>query len=126
MPVGWPRKPDCWPGNPVICDWRSCELDGWGCGCCIVGGAEAFCRPLKSGALLAAVGSALAPPSSTTLKLMMSTMLETSFLMLLGSADGSDFPVSLRLQRYIARANSGKCSWPDRVVSARVLRGTIC
>ena len=81
-----------------------------------------FCRPTKLGALLAAVGSVLLTPSSAMLKLMMSTMLETSFLILLGSVDGNDLPVSFMLQRYIARANSGKCNWPDRVVSARVLQ----
>ena len=30
-------------------------------------------------------------------------------------------PVSLRLHKYMARANSGKRSWPDLVVSESVL-----
>jgi hypothetical protein len=55
------------------------------------------------------------------LKLMISTMLDTSFLMFSGRVDGSDFPVSFRLHKYIARANSGKWSCPERVVSASVL-----
>jgi len=54
------------------------------------------------------------------LKLIISTMLETSFLTFSGNVDGSAFPVNFRLQRYMARANSGKCSWPDLVVSASV------
>lgn len=51
----------------------------------------------------------------------MSTMLETSFLTLSGSDVGRLFPVSARLHRYIAKANSGKRSWPDFVVSANAL-----
>lgn len=51
---------------------------------------------------------------------MMSTMLLTSFLTFSGSVAGSSFPVSLRLQRYIASANSGKRSCPLFVVSASV------
>ena len=53
-----------------------------------------------------------APPeaaaSSATLKLMISTMLETSFLMWSGRLGGSCLPVSFKLHRYMARANSGK------------------
>ena len=44
-------------------------------------------------------------------------MLETSFLTLSGSTDGRSLPVNFRLQRYIAKANSGKRSCPDFVVS---------
>lgn len=58
--------------------------------------------------------------SSTILKLIMSTMLDTSFLMLSGREDGSIFPVSFKLHKYIASANSGKYSCPARVVSANV------
>ena len=59
--------------------------------------------------------------SSAILKLIMSTMLDTSFLILSGSDDGSIFPVNFKLHRYMARANSGKYSCPARVVSAKVL-----
>ena len=59
--------------------------------------------------------------SSATLKLMMPTILDTSFFTLSGSEAGRGLPTSFRLQRYIAKANSGKCSSPDRVVSASVL-----
>lgn len=78
----------------------------------------ALCPELKFGALDA---GALDPASSARLKLMMSTMLETSFLIFSGKTVGSCFPVILRLHRYMARANSGKCNWPERVVSANVL-----
>ena len=74
----------------------------------MVGGVDVFCRKVQSGAVLG--GAELEPPSSATLKLMMSTMLDTSFLILPGRLDGSDLPVNLRLQRYMAKANSGKCS----------------
>ena len=57
--------------------------------------------------------------SSGTPKEMISTMLETSFLTLSGKAAGISLPVNFRLHRYIARANSGKSSWPDFVVSDR-------
>jgi hypothetical protein len=50
----------------------------------------------------------LGPDSSAMLKLIISTILETSFLMFSGSVAGSGFPVSFRLHRYMARANSGK------------------
>lgn len=73
---------------------------------------------MKSGAVVRGAGSGA---SSTTLKLIISTILDTSFFMLSGRTEGNCFPTSFRLQRYIARANSGKCSWPDLVVSARVL-----
>jgi hypothetical protein len=46
--------------------------------------------------------------SSATLKLMISTMLETSFLMFSGRLGGSCLPVSFKLHRYMASANSGK------------------
>ena len=52
---------------------------------------------------------------------MISTMLETSFLTRSGNELGRSFPVNLRLQRYMARANSGKRSCPDLVVSDSVL-----
>lgn len=52
---------------------------------------------------------------------MISTMLETSFCIFSGRLAGKSFPTSFRLHRYIARANSGKRSWPDLVVSDRVL-----
>lgn len=78
-----------------------------------------FCPALKFGALDA--GAEPDPASSARLKLMISTMLETSFLMFSGRTVGSCFPVIFRLHRYIARANSGKCNWPERVVSANVL-----
>lgn len=83
-----------------------------------MGGDAAFDRPVKSGipGLLGRSGT-----SSTTPKFMISTMLDTSFLMLSGRDDGNDLPTSFKLQRYIARANSGKSSCPDLVVSARVL-----
>jgi hypothetical protein len=83
-----------------------------------VGGDAAFWRTLKSGAFVLA-GACGA--SSSTAKLIISTILETSFFIFSGRVEGSCFPTSFRLHRYIARANSGKCSCPDRVVSARVL-----
>ena len=91
-----------------------------GCDCWVFAEAALFWLPVKSGALLA---GAEPPPacSSAMLKLIMSTMLDTSFLTFSGRDDGRDLPVSFRLQRYMARANSGKCSWPARVVSERVL-----
>lgn len=52
----------------------------------------------------------LLPPSSATLKLMISTMLDTSFLTFSGRDGGSCLPVSFKLQRYMASANSGKYS----------------
>ena len=58
---------------------------------------------------------------SATPKEMISTMLDTSFKIRSGSADGSSFPTSLRLHRYMATANSGKSNCPDLVVSERVL-----
>lgn len=58
--------------------------------------------------------------SSTTLNEIMSTMLDTSFFIFSGSSGGSDFPVRLRLHRYMANANSGKRSCPDLVVSDRI------
>lgn len=84
-----------------------------------MGGEAAFDRILKSGAFVRGAGSG---PSSAAPKLMISTMLVTSFLMFSGNVAGNCFPTSFKLQRYIARANSGKCSCPDRVVSARVLK----
>ena len=51
---------------------------------------------------------------------MISTILDTSFAIFSGNDDGKDLPTSFRLHRYIARANSGKSSWPDFVVSERV------
>ena len=76
----------------------------------MVGGDAVLCLALvKSGAFVAGAELELAA-SSATLKLMISTMLDTSFLMFSGSELGRDFPVSFRLHRYMARANSGKCS----------------
>ena len=60
--------------------------------------------------------------SSGTLKEMISTMLDTSFFKCSGNVDGRLWPFSLRLQRYIARANSGKSNCPDLVVSDNVLK----
>lgn len=59
--------------------------------------------------------------SSGTPKDMMSTMLETSFATRSGNACGSSFPTSFKLQRYMAKANSGKSSCPDFVVSDSTL-----
>ena len=71
------------------------------------------------GALLAGVepleGSSAMPNE------MISTMLDTSFLTRSGNAFGRSLPVNLRLHRYMARANSGKRSCPDLVVSDKVL-----
>lgn len=71
------------------------------------------------GALLA--GGGRLGWSSGTPKEMISTMLETSFLTRSGRVFGRSLPVNRRLHRYIARANSGKSSCPDLVVSERVL-----
>ena len=71
------------------------------------------------GALLAGVERL--GPSSAMLKDMMSTILETSFLTRSGKLFGSSLPVNFKLQRYMARANSGKRSMPDLVVSQSVL-----
>lgn len=62
---------------------------------------------LKLGALLR-VGAA--GRSSGTPNEMMSTILETSFIILSGKLCGNSFPTSFRLQRYMAKANSGKRS----------------
>lgn len=51
---------------------------------------------------------------------MMSTMLDTSFLIFSGRTDGKDVPVNFKLQRYMAKANSGNSSCPDLVVSDRI------
>ena len=69
------------------------------------------------GALLGGAGLSV----SGTPKEMMSTMLETSFLMRSGRTSGNSFFVNRRLQRYIARANSGKKRDPDLVVSDSTL-----
>jgi len=87
----------------------------------MVGGDTVACLfgSLKLGALpREAVGGL----SSGTPNEMMSTMLDTSFLIRSGNVDGILWPFSLRLQRYIARANSGKRSCPDLVVSDNVLK----
>lgn len=63
--------------------------------------------------------------SSGIEKDMMSTMLDTSFLTFSGKVAGRSLPLSFRLHKYIERANSGKSSWPDLVVSERVLEGYI-
>lgn len=70
----------------------------------MVGGVEVFCL-VKSGALVAAPELL---SSSVILKLIMSTILDTSFLMLSGRLPGIALPTSFKLQRYIANANSGK------------------
>src|SRR5271170_1911028 len=54
-------------------------------------------------------------------KEIISTILDTSFNIFSGILSGRSFPVSLRLHRYIANANSGKSSLPDFVVSERCL-----
>lgn len=59
--------------------------------------------------------------SSGTPKDIISTMLDTSLAIFSGRLGGSCFPTSLRLQRYMARANSGNRSRPDLVVSERTL-----
>jgi len=71
----------------------------------MAGGDAAFVRTLKSGAFVLGGSSGV---SSTTPKLIMSTMLETSFLILSGKVAGSGLPTIFRLHRYIASANSGK------------------
>ena len=81
------------------------------CGCWIFGGS------LKFGAF---VLSGCAGALSATPKLMISTILLTSFLTLSGKDEGRSFPVNFRLQRYIASANSGNNSCPDFVVSESV------
>ena len=58
---------------------------------------------------------------SGTAKEMMSTMLETSFMIFSGILSGRSLPVSLRLHKYIANANSGNRSFPDFVVSDKCL-----
>lgn len=63
--------------------------------------------------------------SSGTPKDIMSTILDTSFAIFSGRLAGSCLPTSLRLQRYMARANSGKRSWPDFVVSESTLNSLI-
>ena len=59
--------------------------------------------------------------SSGTPNDIISTMLDTSFAIRSGRTCGRSLPVSLRLQRYMARANSGNSNWPDFVVSERTL-----
>ena len=63
--------------------------------------------------------------SSGTPNDMMSTILDTSFAIFSGTLAGSCFPTSLRLHRYMARANSGKRSCPDFVVSDRTLAQSV-
>jgi hypothetical protein len=77
---------------------------------------------LKSGAFVVGVDDSVL--SSATAKFIISTILETSFLILSGSTEGKDLPTSFKLQRYMASANSGNSSCPERVVSARVLFST--
>lgn len=72
----------------------------------------------KLGAFVRAGGGGA---ESGTPKEMISTILDTSFLTTSGSAGGIFFPWRLRLQRYIANANSGKSNCPDLVVSASCL-----
>ena len=106
---------DCCP-YPVGCVtnvFNNWLFDGWGWGCWIVGGS------LNFGALLAGVGRL--DESSPTPNDMISTILETSFLTRSGREFGRSLPVNLRLQRYMASANSGNRSWPDLVVSDKVL-----
>jgi hypothetical protein len=74
---------------------------------------------LNLGALLDGVGRL--DGSSGTPNDIMSTMLDTSFFTRSGSVFGRSFPVNFRLHRYIASANSGNMSWPDLVVSDKVL-----
>lgn len=52
----------------------------------------------------------------------MSTMLETSLRIFSGNCPGRSLPVSFKLHRYMANANSGKSSCPDFVVSESILR----
>ena len=72
---------------------------------------------MKFGAFVFGAGAGAA---SATAKEMISTMLETSFLIFSGKVDGISFPVSFRLHKYIDNANSGKSSCPDLVVSESV------
>jgi hypothetical protein len=58
---------------------------------------------------------------SGTPKDIISTMLDTSFLIFSGSTSGISFCVNSKLQRYMASANSGKNNWPDFVVSDKTL-----
>ena len=58
---------------------------------------------------------------SGTPKEIMSTILETSFLIFSGRTVGISLPVNRRLQRYMAKANSGKNKSPDLVVSDNTL-----
>ena len=62
---------------------------------------------------------------SGTVNEIMSTMLETSFLIVSGREGGRSLPVIFKLQRYIASANSGKNSFPDLVVSDKTLSCTV-
>lgn len=52
---------------------------------------------------------------------IISTMLDTSFLILSGSTVGRSLPVIFKLHKYIAKANSGKNSLPDLVESDKIL-----
>lgn len=54
-------------------------------------------------------------------KEIISTILDTSFNIFSGILSGMSFPVIFKLQRYIAKANSGKRSFPDFVVSESCL-----
>ena len=125
----WPKPVACAcnpPWSPYPVGWAESEVNSWlldccGCGCWIVG---TFCElwfngSSNLGALLAGVERPAR--SSATPNEIMSTMLETSFLTRSGSELGRSLPVNFRLHRYMARANSGKRSWPDLVVSESVL-----
>lgn len=70
----------------------------------------------KLGTLLRGAGPGCV---SGTSKEIMSTILETSFLMVSGRVAGISRPVRRKLHRYMANANSGKNSCPDLVESDR-------
>ena len=72
----------------------------------------------KLGALLLKGGCGR---SSGTPKEMISTILETSLAIFSGRMAGRSFPTNFKLHRYMAKANSGKRSWPDFVVSDKTL-----
>ena len=106
--------------KPVGCEVsleRSWLLKACGWGCCIPGESVELRRSkFVAAVLLGPTGS-----SSGTPKEIISTMLDTSFATFSGTFCGSSLPTILRLQRYMARANSGNSNWPDLVVSERIL-----
>ena len=93
---------------------NDCKLDCWGGGFWADGPVNSKFGALDGGGPLAGALSGIP-------KDMISTILDTSLDIFSGILSGMSFPVSFRLHRYMASANSGKRSLPDFVVSESCL-----